>query len=102
VKGERKTTRNIRTLGAVIDRRRVRTSGGALLELSALAHERTRLNNELRRMRNRNAEIEARQAEIACKENWLQSSVERPPGDVSTPMPVAESPSGLRVRELNY
>lgn len=102
MKGERKTTRNIRTIGALLDRRRARTSGGALLELATLAHERTRLRNDLQRLKERRAEIDARQAEIAIKENWLRSFVEQSPGDASRPLPVAESPSGVCVRELNY
>ncbi len=76
VKGERKTTRNIKTVGALLDRRRVRTEGGALLELASLAHERTRLKNELRRLQERHAEIEARLAEIAAKESWLRAAAE--------------------------
>lgn len=102
MKGERKTTRNIKTVGALLDRRRVRTEGGALLELASLAHERTRLKNELRRLKERHAEIDARLAEIAAKESWLRAAAEPSSRDESTPLPVAEPPRGVCVRELNY
>jgi hypothetical protein len=102
VKGERRTSRKIRTLGALLDRRRARTSGGALLELASLAHERTRLRNELQRQNQRRAEIEIRLAEITAKEIWLRPFIEQSPGDGSSPLPVAEVPTGICVRELNY
>lgn len=102
MKGERKSTRNIKTLGAVLDRRRARTAGGALLELASLAYERTRLNNEHRRLNERHAEINARLAEIADKENWLHSVAEPSSKDESTTYPSPELPNGVCVRELNY
>ena len=102
MKGERKGAQNIKTLGALLDRRRARTAGGALLEMASLAHERTRLKHELKRLLERHAEIDARLAEIADKEQWLRSIAEPSPQNESQPLPVAEPPSGLCVRELNY
>ncbi|HUY88114.1 MAG TPA: hypothetical protein VMV10_05240 [Pirellulales bacterium] len=102
MKGERKTTRNIKTLGVLLDRRRARTAGGALLELASLAHERTRLKHELRRLLERHGEIDARLAEIGEKENWLRSIAEQAPPGPSLPRPAAEPPGGVFVRELNY
>ncbi len=102
MKRERKSTRNIKTLGALLDRRRARTAGGALLELASLAHERTRLQHELRRVEERHVEIDARLVEIATKENWLRSIAEPLPVDESAPLPVAEPPRGVCIRELNY
>jgi hypothetical protein len=53
-------------------------------------------------MQVRRAEIDARLAEITAKEIRLRTFVEPSPGDASRPLPAAETPSGLRVRELNY
>lgn len=102
MKGERKTTQNIKTIGALLDRRRVRTPGGAMLELSTLANERTRLQHELDRLKRRRAQIDARLAAIAAKERWLRSLAEQAAGDVSTPLPLAQPPECVYVRELNY
>lgn len=102
MKRERKTTKNIKTIGALLDRRRARTPGGAMLELSTLAYERTRLQHELDRLKRRRAEIDARLAEIAAKERWLRSLAEQAVADVSTPLPLAEAPQCVYVRELNY
>ena len=102
MRGERKSARNIKTLGALVDRRRVRTAGGALLELAALAHERTRLQHELQRLLERRAEIDVRLAEIADKECWLRTATESTAEGERRPLPVADPPSGLCVRELNY
>lgn len=100
--GERKSTRNIKTLGALLDRRRARTAGGALLELASLAHERTRLQNELRRLLERRAEIDSRLLEISEKENWLRSVAEPAAPDAGLAQPAIQPAGGVFIRELNY
>ncbi len=60
---------SIRTMKAMVDKRRTRTTAGALLELSAMASERLLLQREMARWERRYAEIQARLADIGAKEN---------------------------------
>jgi hypothetical protein len=99
---DRKGTRHIKTISALLDSRRVRTSAGALMELSALANERERLNAELERWVRRHAEIQARLAEIGRKEERLQAYVQVQGGKGALPLPQAEAPRHIITRELNY
>jgi hypothetical protein len=100
---DRKGTRHIKTVSALLDSRRVRTCAGALMELSALADERERLGAELERWVRRHAEIRARLAEIGQKEERLQAYVQvRGGGQGARPLPQAEVPRNVVIRELNY
>lgn len=74
----KRSLRGIKTLNALVDQRRSRTSGGALMELSVMANEKVRLELELDRWRRRHAEITARLAEIAERESRLFEFVEKP------------------------
>ena len=86
--------------GAVLDNRRVRNAGGAYLELSALANERTMLQRELDRWHLRRAEIQQRLKEIAKKEARLlavtrsdeQNHAVPPTAAVKSPTAGAEGP----------
>ena len=90
-------------MGILVDRRRARTSAGALLELSTLANERQRLQYELERWRRRYAEIEARLAEIREKEQWLHNFVQgATESHPAKPIPLAGELQRVQARELNY
>lgn len=100
-----KTVRSIKTMGALVDQRRARTSSGALLELSALGNERQRLQYELERWQHRHVEIEARLAEITEKEQWLYTFVKgatEGPSASAKPIPLAQGLRRVQARELNY
>lgn len=105
---DRKGVQNLRTMAGKVDRRKSRTSGGALLELSILANERQRLQQEYERLTRRQAEINARLAEIAEKEARLQGFVQTatPGSETATtvvqPVPLAETPRRISTRELSY
>lgn len=74
---------SIRTMGALVDNRRVRTPGGALLEMSAMANEKLLLQKELQRWERRHVEIQNRLAAIAAKERRLLAVIQAdqmPPG----------------------
>lgn len=102
MKRERESTQNIKTIGALLDRRRARTSGGALLELSSLSRERTRLEHELEWRRRRRVEIDSRLLEIADKVCWLHSVVEQACSGETARLPMAGPPHCVRIRELNH
>lgn len=102
---ERRSRQSIKTMASLVDRRRMRTTAGALLEMSVLANERTRLQQEMERLRRRQAEIEARFAEIAEKESRLQRFLKEPqaaPVREPLPIPLSEAPRGVCIRELRY
>lgn len=101
----RKTLRSIRTAASIMDRRRVRTSSGALLELSVLANEKERLNRELAAAARRRNEIVARLSEIMEKEQMLRRYVENPEmvAQVCDRLPQAREARGrVRAKEISY
>jgi hypothetical protein len=75
VQTERKGVMGIRTMSALLEQRRSRTSAGALLELSAMANEKLLLEREVARASRRNTEIQRRLKEIAAKEERLMKIV---------------------------
>ena len=75
--GVRRGLPSVRTVSALLDDRRARTAGGAYLELSAIANERSLLNRELERWKRRRGEIEERLAAIAKKEARLLAVTHR-------------------------
>ena len=105
---ERKSVQQIRTLSELVDRRRTRTSAGALLELSMLETEKMRLARELRRTTARCKEIEDRMAEINTKQVRLKQFVDEPTAaaarDADIPrLPIhAAPPDGFKKRRLSY
>lgn len=102
----RKGHQNIKTMASLVDKRRIRTTAGALMEMSVLANERRRLQQELNWLHLRQEEIEARFAEIAEKESRLFRFVKRPKikaGRKPLPVPLSEAPpQRVSVRELRY
>ena len=74
----RKSLRSVKTMGAMVDGRRSRTTSGALMELSVLASEKDRLNKELTVAARRQAEIVLRLQDIAAKEERLRAFVKDP------------------------
>ncbi len=120
----RRGVQSIRTMGALVDNRRVRTPAGALLEMSAMANEKLLLQKELQRWDRRFVEIQNRLAAIAAKERRLLKVIQgdqMPPGvhDVSrncAPNPISARPvqsetlselspatiSRFKVQELSY
>ncbi len=99
----RKSLRGIKTMAALVDRRRSRTAAGALLEMSALANEKERLNQELAVALRRHDEIRGRLAEIAAKEQRLQAFIKNPTLVATALSPaVEERPRRVKTRELRY
>jgi hypothetical protein len=113
----KRSLRSVKTVGALADRRRARTSAGALMELAGMANERKRLELEMDRLRRRGAEIDVRLAEIADKERRLYAFVKEPPPDYvsgpttsgakSQPLPASVSRDDnygprLKPTELSY
>jgi hypothetical protein len=93
-------------MGALVDLRRTRSAAGALLELSAMANEKTLLQKELERWTRRHKEIEARLAELATKEQRLMALVQVP-GNFAAPQAHAApaDPSlsrRVKVKEFSY
>ncbi len=79
----RRGAQSIRTMGALVDNRRVRTPAGALLEMSTMANEKLLLQKELQRWEHRHVEIQNRLAAIAAKERRLMAVIQAdgmPPG----------------------
>ncbi len=99
---ERKGVQSIRTMGVLVDRRRARTSAGALLEMSALASEKERLQRELDRLGRRRSEIETRLAEIEVKGRRLQGFVKKGQGLNAESIPGNDTLKRMRTRELRY
>ncbi len=92
----------IKTMAALVDGRRTRSSAGALLELSTLENEKQRLQQELDRGRRRHAEIKARLAEIAVKEKRLYEFVKRPKRSAVSSKPADDGLPRLKAVEINY
>ncbi|WP_435011897.1 hypothetical protein P12x_005993 (plasmid) [Tundrisphaera lichenicola] len=114
---------SIRTMGSLVDNRKVRTPAGALLEMSAMANEKLLLQKELARWDRRHVEIRNRLGAIAAKERRLMAVIQgdqMPPGvhESSGSAPISSTPSWLaqiepasdstgvasriKVRELTY
>lgn len=124
----RRGVQSIKTMGAMVDNRRVRTPAGALLEMSAMANEKLLLQKELQRWKRRHAEIDQRLKAIAAKERSLMTVIQgdqMPPGihnstgenlaantDTATPawavkpVPMQDAQDGtasrFKVQELSY
>ncbi len=99
----KKSLQSIRTMAGLLDGRRARSTAGALLELSGLANERQRLQQELDRGQRRQAEIHARLEEIAAKEKRLQKFIKTPNASSGArPLPIADLPQCVQTRELQY
>lgn len=96
MRSERRGLQGIKTTRALLDHRRVRTPGSALLELSALANERQLLERELDRWRRRHAEIEERLTAIQAKEERL-----RVVARVASPEGIDIPPSPPRSQQLH-
>ncbi len=90
-------------MGAMVDGRRVRTSSGALLELSILSNEKERLNKELAVAARRQEEIVRRLTEIADKEERLQAFVKTPEmvAKVCPTLPT-EAARRVKAKEFSY
>lgn len=106
---DRRGVQQIRTLAGLVDGRRARTSAGALLELSMLELEKTRLTQEIQRADRRSDEIRRRLAEIDAKQHRLHRFVEKPQGEapqsetVASPLPIYTAPvDKLKRRRLSY
>ena len=103
---ERRSVQNIRTMGAIVDSRRTRSAAGALLELSAMANEKTLLQKELDRWTRRHQEIKARLAELASKEQRLMALVQGHGSFAAPPRPDQLVDSALsrrvKVKEFTY
>ena len=110
---DKRGVQQIKTMGGIVDGRRTRTSAGALLELSMLEMEKTRLTKELERAQRRSLEIQARVLEIETKQVRLQRFVDRPIAVFSsansvmgsaTPLPIHTAPAEQRMkrRSLAY
>jgi hypothetical protein len=96
-------------MAGLVDGRRARTSAGALLELSMLEMEKTRLTLGMQRAERRCADIQKRLAEIDAKQHRLQRFVEKPNGEapqsetVASPLRVYAAPADkLKRRRLSY
>jgi hypothetical protein len=90
---ERKGVMGIRTMAALVDQRRTRSSAGALLELSALANEKLLLEREVARASRRSADIRRRLKEIAAKEDRLMKIVQGTAPAPAAPSEVRPSPA---------
>ncbi|MBY0577700.1 MAG: hypothetical protein K2P57_01500 [Burkholderiales bacterium] len=103
---ERKSIRQVKTMGQLVDGRRARTSYGALLELSMLEMEKTRLASEVQRSERRCADIRVRLGEIEAKQNRLKQFV--PAAQAEKPVEASdfkihEAPQDrLKRRRLSY
>lgn len=107
---EKRGVQQIKTMGGIVDGRRIRTSAGALLELSMLEMEKQRLTKEMTRAEHRCLEIRARVAEIDTKQARLQRFVDRPQSQMqsnqalaASPLPIHTAPTDrLKRRALAY
>lgn len=105
---EKRGIRQIRTVGGLFDRRRARTSAGALLELSLLESEKMRLAAEIGRAEQRCGQIRHRLDEINSKQHRLRSFVDDPqgekPSDADIPtLPIHTPPlDRFKKRRLSY
>jgi hypothetical protein len=96
----RRALRSVKTLGRLADLRRVRTPGGALLEMSVLANEKQRLNRELAAISHRQSEIAGRLEEIRDKEVRLQTFIGGPP--LTGLVPSFQPTQRVRTKEFRY
>ncbi len=108
---DKRGVQQIKTMGGIVDGRRVRTSSRALLVLYIVVLEEQRLTTELYRPENRSAEIRARVHEIDTKQLRLQRFVERPLAAyqagqalaAAPPLPIHTAPTDrLKRRALSY
>jgi hypothetical protein len=109
---EKRGVLNIKTMAGLVDGRRIRTSAGALLEMSMIEMEKQRLKKEMLRAELRSAEIRARLAELEVKQHRLQLFVERPNIDIqynipvfgaASPLPIHTAPTDrMKRRQLSY
>jgi predicted nuclease with TOPRIM domain len=107
---EKRGVQQIKTMGGIVDGRRIRTSAGALLELSMLEMEKQRLMKEMKRAEQRCLEIRGRVTEIETKQVRLQRFVDKPISETqanqalaATPFPVHTAPTDrLKRRALAY
>lgn len=74
----RRGVTHVQTMSGLVDGRRSRTSHGALLELSMLEVEKTRLTAEMLRAEQRCADIRKRVTEIETKAKRLYRFVKEP------------------------
>ena len=93
--------KSVKTMASLMDRRRARSAAGALMELSVLANEELRLQQELERSRLRQTEIGKRLAEIADKEARLYGFIKEPP-PVARAVPTVDYGVDLRTTEFSY
>lgn len=108
--GERRNIQQVRTMSQLVDGRRARSSSGALLELSMLEMEKTRLAKERQRVERRSVDIGQRMNEIAAKQHRLMRFVSDPSTATAMPQqpdatdfPVhTELPDRLKRRRLRY
>jgi len=96
----RKSLRNVKTLGSLAEKRRVRTPSTALLELSVLANEKQRLHQETAAMDRRRSEIDRRLDEIKEKENRLQAFIGNP--SLIGLVPSFQPTKRVRAKEFGY
>lgn len=108
---EKRGVQQIKTMAGIVDVRRIRSSSGALLELSMLEMEKQRLKKEMLRSEQRCVEIRGRMTEIETKQLRLQRFVDRPTGEFQTnpslpaaaPLPIHTAPTDrLKRRQLSY
>lgn len=102
--GSLRGLQSIRTMGVLVDKRRARTTAGALLELSAMANEKLLLQNEMTRWQRRSIEIQHRLAEISAKEKRLLALVQDPANSPENGPPTIEfaAPHRMRNQEFSY
>jgi predicted nuclease with TOPRIM domain len=102
---DRRGIQQIRTIAGLVDGRRARTSAGALLELSMLEMEKTRLMKEIARADRRCAEVRRRLAEITAKQERIHRFVDRPPDGAAETAPLprwSAPPEKVKRRRLAY
>jgi len=102
----RRGLRGVKTMAGLSDRRRSRSTAGALMELSVLANEKERLGRELATAERRGTDIQTRLAEIAEKEGRLKTFIKEPPQVLEGVPPKAavsrESAKGVKTKEIGY
>ncbi len=104
---DRRGVTSLRTMAGLVDARRARTSQGALLELSMLEVEKTRLNSEMARAERRCADIRKRIVQINAKAQSLHRFVQKPASGVApeaaAPFPTYTAPRDkVKNRRLSY
>lgn len=105
---ERRGVTHLRTMAGLVDGRRSRSSHGALLELSMLEVEKTRLSGEMERAERRCAEIRKRIAQIDAKARRLYRFVKEPAKSASETVAAAPFPAytvprdKVKSRRLSY